>query len=194
MTARKLTALLVAGLLCTCAHVGVGQTTVIVNEEAGAINVSGAGSFGWGIGGQGASFEMFMMTLTQLNMTPDLTLNKDAKLKLQAVRDQWQKAQAKFMEEHKDDFKKLQKEQMEAYTANDPAKIQEAAKKYQELAAAGPKGDEYIAKAKAVLSPDELKVVEEKLAKADQERKAMMEKWRAREGQERERNPGPGGL
>lgn len=139
----------------------------------------------WGFGGGGFAFEQFMGTLTQLNMTTDFTLTVEAKGKLQAVREEWNKAQSDFRQEHRDELKELGQDVMEAYKAGDKEKIKDATKKQQEFMAKGPKAEDYIAKAKAVLTPEQLKLVEAKIAKDETEQKARMEQWQKMGGGER---------
>ncbi len=185
--AIALTAILFASAQFSFAQVVINEKT---NPGAQGGLVIPAGGFGWG--GGGPNFEMFMMTLTQLNMTPDLTLDKETKQKLADVRTEWQKHQAEFMQAHRDDFQKAGKEQMEAYQSRDQEKIKEATKKMQDLYASGPKAEDYINKAKAVMPAEQAKLVEEKIARAEADRKAMMEKWKAREQPGGEANPKPG--
>ena len=49
---------------------------------------------------------------------------------------------------------------------------------------------DYVAKAKATLTPEQLTEVEKEIKKAEAERKAMMEKWRAHELKENKEQPG----
>lgn len=167
-----------------------GNETIEVKAGAGGFAVQPGSPWGWGNGQQGMYFEQFMSTLTQLNMTPELTLDRETKQKLQEVRDQWTAAQSKFMADNKDQFAKISLEQMEAFKGKDQEKIKAAMQKSQELYAKGPKSDEYIAKAKAALSPEQLKVVDAKIAKDEEQRKAMIEKWRASEKKEEKEAPG----
>ena len=126
-------------------------------------------------------YPQFNYMLTQLNMTPDFTLDKETKQKLAAIQADYQKAQAKFMEDNKEEFKAVQLEQMAAFTAKDQEKIQAIMKKYAELNAKGPNAEEYLARTKAALPPEQLKIVEDKI-------KSQMEGWQKM----RERSATPG--
>ncbi len=189
MKNRMVVLALVGVALLFSGGVGFGDERVVVaTEPGGGFQV---GPWGWGAaGGQGVQLDQYMMTLTQLNMTPALTLDKEAKQKLQDIQAEWRSAQAKFMEDHKGDFTKVGQEQMEAFKAKDQEKIKAVMKQSQELYAQGPKGDEYLAKAKAVLTPEQTKAVEASLKKAVEDRMAMMEKWRAHEQKEGTEKPG----
>ncbi len=124
-------------------------------------------------------------------MTPDFTLDKAAKQKLIDVREEWTKAQQAFMQEHQDELKQAGQEQMEAYKANDKEKIKAAAEKYQQVLAKGPKSEDYVVKAKAALSPEQVKAVDEKVKKNEEAQKAMMDRWRDME-KNQPKNPGGG--
>ena len=139
-------------------------------------------------GAGGMQFDIFLMTLTQLNMTPEFTLDKEAKQKLQALREEYRAAQTKYFTDHRLDMEKLQKEMMEAYKSRDVDDIKMAQKKMQEFQAAGVKAEDYVAKAKATLTPEQLKFVEERQAKAEQDRAAAM--TRVKEMQERQNGAG----
>lgn len=132
----------------------------------------------WGVYVPSANFSMFMMTLTQLNMTPDLTLDKETKQKLQDLRDEFTKAQNKYWAEQRERLQDLSKEQMEAYKAKDQEKIKQLTEKYREIYSGGPSNAEFLARARAALQPDQLKFVDEKIQKQEEERKAQAEKWR----------------
>jgi hypothetical protein len=161
-------------------------------EDAGktAAVAPRAGGAWWGA--DTMQFQLFMNTLSQLNMTPDLTLDKATKQKLQAIQEEYNQAQVKFSQENREEFKKLSAEQLEAYKAKDQEGIKAAVRKQQELYAKGPKGEEFLAKAKAALAPEQLKVVEDKMAKVAADRKAMMEKLHQRQQENEAGNPGAG--
>lgn len=175
MMTRKLLVTLI-GLMFVGAMAQTCSAQVVVQRGPGG-GMGGPGGWNFGQPGQ-ASFESFMQTLSQLNMTPEFTLDKDTKAKLQQIQADYRDAQKKFFDEIKDDQKKLQEEQMAAWQAKDQDQIKELAKKSQELYAKGPKADEWIAKAKAALTPEQLKAVEEKIKKDQDDMKARMEEWR----------------
>ena len=176
---RPVLTLLAVGMVLSLGTLAPAQVIVNMGQSGGGMVVSN-----WGLGGN-ASFEQFYMMITQLNMSPDFTLDKATKVKLRAVREDWNKAQTKFREEHKEEFQKISKQLMEAYQAKDQEQIKALVKQQQDLAAKGPKADDFIAQAKAALPADQLKVVEDKIAKTEAEQKARMEEWRKREETER---------
>lgn len=194
MTIRRGAAALVGVvLLSMCATMGLGQVTLQLKDGEGHFIIQGemvinAGGE-WGLGSESMKFEQFMRTLTELNMTPDFTLDKAAKQKLQDLRDEFRKAQAKFMEDHKEDFQNLGKERAAAFEAQNQEKLKELTKAMQELRAKGPSAEEYVAKAKVMLTPDQQKVVEAKIAKAEEERKAMERSRRNEETEDKQPTP-----
>ena len=188
MNTRSITLTLCAAALFALASTpSHAQVTYVLGESEGVVvNVGGASP--WGYGSQTPQFDSFMWTLTQMNMTPDFTLDAAAKKKLGEVREEWTKAQAKFMEEKKEEFKQISQKLSEASQAKDQEKIKALSKSYQDLYATGPKHETYIAKAKAALAPDQLQAVEEKIKKDQEAQKAMLEQWRKHEAQEHKDN------
>lgn len=174
----------VLGVVLALAGVAQGQQGGVA-DRGGAPGMGGG--FGWG---GGAYFEGFIMTVTQLNMTPEFTLDAPAKEKLLALRDEFRAASAKYFADHRADFEKIQKEQMDAYKAKDVDDIKLAAKKMQDFYAGGPKNEDYIAKAKSLLTADQLKVLEAHLAKAEQDRAAQMARWKRMQEDRQGANPG----
>lgn len=108
----------------------------------------------------------FLMQLANLNMTPDFSLDKAQKEKIAALKAEFDAAVTKFQADNNDEGVKLQDALQKALHAKDrdQAKIQEYIKQQQELMAKGPKSADTIAKVKELLTADQAKVLEDKLA------------------------------
>lgn len=123
-------------------------------------------------------FDAFLRTIADLNLLPDFNLDKPQKEKIQAVRAELKAAIDKFKEDNKADLEKAHAEMQEAMKAQDQQKMRELGQQIGNAMAKGPKADEYTAKVKAVLTPDQIKAMEEKQKQQEAEHKARMEEWK----------------
>ena len=108
-------------------------------------------------------FFQLQSMLTQLNMTPDFTLDKQTKQKLLAVQASFQKATAKFNQDNQEQLKSLQQEQAQAIKEGNNDSLQAVGKKLAELYAKGPKSGDYVAGLMAALPANQLKVVTDRI-------------------------------
>lgn len=144
--------------------------------------MGGGGGGAWGGGGMGSQFYTLIYTLSELNFTPDFTLTKEQKEKIQALREDFKKAQEKWRTDHQEDFKKAQEQWAEVRGA-DPAnreKWQEISKAQQQLWATSPNGDEQAKAIKSVLTPEQLKLYEDKIAQRQAEAEKARKQWEER--------------
>jgi hypothetical protein len=135
---------------------------------AGAVKIGAAAQGGGapviingGWGGYVAPLPIVSM-VTELNMTPDFTLDKDQKTRIQDIRDEWKKANDQFLAENADKLTELNNATTEALKARDMEMVTALSKERQALMAQGPKMDDFSAKIKDSLTADQRKVVEEK--------------------------------
>lgn len=137
MSSRFNLTLVMVGFVGAISSCAMGQGRQPMPGGGGVMIAPGQGG-PWGFGQTDTiRFEQFMGTLSQLNMTPDFTIEKEAKAKLQGVSEEWQKAQTKFMEDNKDELQQLRTEQMEAFRDQDKEKIKEVSKKLMDAARPG---------------------------------------------------------
>ena len=109
--------------------------------------------------------------LSELNFTPDFTLTKEQKEKIQAIREPYRAKLDAWVAEHDADFRTLQnrRQEMAGLHRDDPAtgaKLQEFAKAQQDLFALAPKDDDIVKQIKAVLTEDQLKKFDEQRNRA----------------------------
>jgi hypothetical protein len=121
--------------------------------------------------------------VTEMNMTPEFTLSGDQKAKIIAIRDAMKKEQEDWREAHAPEFKGLQDEMM-ALRGNDPATRErwaEISRGQTELMNSAPKEDEAVAQVRAVLTNEQLKILEteenRRKAEAERQRQEMMKRW-----------------
>ncbi len=134
---------------------------------AGSAFAQGRGGGRGGPGGPGgmfgrSPFDNYVAALADLNLTPDFTLTADVKKQVQAVRDDWKKANDDFKTAHKDELDKAQAAIRDAMQAQDREAGQTARQALQDINAKGPKAEEYIAKIKALLTPEQADAVDKK--------------------------------
>jgi hypothetical protein len=121
-------------------------------------------------------FAQLILTLGELNLTPDFTLSKEQKEKLQAIRDEVKTAQDKWRQEHAAELQKLAEEMRGAGRDASPEQRREMAQKRQTLMATAPQHDDAVTKVKALLTETQLQAVNAKL----DERKAAADEARQR--------------
>lgn len=149
----------------------------------------GAGNGGLG-GGQlggmlgGGQFAQAMTALGELSLTPDFSLTRGQKEKLQAIRDEFKTQMDKWRTEHEAEITELRDQAGEMLRggAGDPQKRQELMQRRQALIATAPNGDAAVKQIKELLTEDQLKPFETKLAErqagADQTRQQLRERLR----------------
>ena len=148
----------------------------------------GGGGFG-GAGGPGAGgmivqrdeLSETVATLGDLNLTPQFTLTKEQKEKITAVRDRVKEAQAKWRKEKQADLDKLQEEMRAAREAGGGGG-QELRQKVQEIMATAPKVDEANKEILAVLTDEQRKAFDQKLAQRREEETKAREEMRRQLG------------
>ncbi len=142
----------------------------------------GRGGAGGGAGGAGGrfgqiggammgardTFTISMTVLSELNLTPDFTLAKEQKEKIQGIKDEEKKAADKWTADHKDDFTAL----MSANQADRQQKMQDLQADRAKVL------DPFTAQLKAVLTEDQAKAFNTKL----EERQKEMDAARAARG------------
>lgn len=112
-----------------------------------------------------------LVALSELNFTPDFTLTREQKEKIQAIREPYRAQLEAWAAEHAADLKTLQnrRQEMAGLPRGDPgsgAKMQEFAKAQQDLFAMAPKDDDIVKQIKAVLTEEQIKKLDEHRARA----------------------------
>jgi len=135
-----------------------------------------------------------LLVLGDLNMKADFTLTAEQKTKIQESRDALKVLKDKWQADHEADFIQFQEQMNEIRTAGPGGtdtreKLQGIFTSRQELMETAPKSDETIVEIKGLLTTEQLKTLDARLAA----RKAEVEKARL-EMQDRMRNGGPGGF
>jgi hypothetical protein len=150
-------------------------------QPAAGAWVGGGGGFaiggapGAGVGWNGAALWQTLNLVSELNMTPTFTLTAEQKEKIQAIREAARRAQEEWRESKAADFKALQ-EQMMAIRGSEPGareKWAEIGKAQAEVMATAPKEDEAIAQVKALLTNEQLKLMEAEEARRKAEGERM---------------------
>lgn len=160
----------------------------------------GPGGFGGGFGGGNPAamlnvardpLDELVMIIGDLNMKPDFTLTADQKTKIQAARDALKKLRDKWQADHEADFNQFAEQMNDLRNSNNPQemreKMQEITVARMEVMESMPKSDETVAEIKGILTTEQLKMLDSRLA----ERKAEQQKARE-QLMERMRNGGPG--
>ncbi len=127
----------------------------------------------WGIQGRQA-YDEILLLLGNLNLGTQFTLTAEQKERLTAIRDGVQQAEEKWRKDHEEDFKKLDEESRQATGADRATAGQvwrEISAKRAALMQTAPKADDSVAQIKLLLTEDQRKTVEAKLA----EKKAAAE-------------------
>lgn len=115
------------------------------------------------------------LQIRELNMNSDplastlplvnsLSLNAEQKQKVQAVSTAFKTTYAKWQKDNETELNKLREEFRAAAQSASPEKIRELMQKRQDIQATAPKADDAIAQIKAILTPDQLKTFEQRLA------------------------------
>lgn len=131
-----------------------------------------------------------VQVLAELNLSPDFTLTPEQKTKLKAIREEHRKAMEAWRQEHEADIRKLE-EEVQAVRRDAAgggggaeggprAALREVLQAYQDLLATAPKADKPLADTKAILTPEQLKAFEERLAEREQQREQGREQLRDR--------------
>ena len=132
---------------------------------------------GGGRGGGMMQPDPFVQTidaLGDLNLRPDFTLTKEQKEKLQAIRDEVKKGEDKWRADHAAELKKLQDDAAAAREAQDMEKGREVMTKRRELMQTMPKTEDAVTQVKALLSPDQAKLLETRITERQEEQRARM--------------------
>jgi Spy/CpxP family protein refolding chaperone len=167
-----------AGVLSALAVFLLMQSLQSPKTESVAVDPStytgrgGGGPGGFGGGGpgfagrmQGRDFAVNTDPLASILATAgEVSLNADQKQKVQAVAEAFKTVQAAWQKEHEVELNKLRDEFRAAADAGGRDKIRELMQKRQDIQATAPKTDDTLAKIKAVLTPDQLKNFERRLA------------------------------
>lgn len=110
--------------------------------------------------------------LGELNLLPDFTLTKEQKEKVQAIKATAKTAHDKWTADHEADLRKLNEDARAAGGPNaDPDKMREIRTARQELMASAPKTEDAVKELKALLSQDQAKMLDEQIAKMQQNRR-----------------------
>ena len=146
---KLLFAALLCGMLATTSAFGQGRR-------------GGQGGPGGGFGGPGGNaFTQYVAALADCNLSPDFTLTADEKTKIQGVRDDFKKAEDDFQTANKDDLDKARQAFRDANGDQDA--MATARTNLQAIMAKGPKAEDYVAKVKALLTPDQSDAVDKKV-------------------------------
>jgi hypothetical protein len=135
------------------------------------------GGGGRGGGGFGMAQDPFVETITalgDLNLRPDFNLTAEQKTKLQAVRDEVKAAEDKWRTDHAAELKKIQDDMAAARQAQDQEKMREIGTARRELMQGMPKTDDAAQKVKALLTADQAKALETRIAERQEEMRARM--------------------
>jgi Spy/CpxP family protein refolding chaperone len=131
----------------------------------------------------------YVAVLAEANLSPDFTLTAEQKTQIKEIRGQFQKDAEEFIKKNQEQIDKIRQSVQAARDAGDPDAMREAFRQAmqdgQELASQGPKPQEYVAKIKAVLTPEQADQVDKKL-------KEMQQQMRQMQGMGPGRAPGAG--
>lgn len=176
---NRLMSLVVVGLMLGLASLSYAQ-----GRPGGGGGPGGGGPGGGGMMGGvvqqvlGGQLQQVLRDIGDASLTPGFELTKDQKEKIQAIREEHRKAVEKWVEEHKDDIKKLREQMAGMFGGGnrpDPEKIQELRKAGQDLTATAPKSDEAAKQVKAVLTEEQAKQLEAFRTQRDADQKKLME-------------------
>ncbi len=132
------------------------------------------------------AFTEAVATLGELNLSPDFTLAKEQKERVQAVRDDYKKQTDKWRTDHEADIKKIQ-DNMAAMrgggggggAAGGGGNVRQA---IQDLTKTMPDFDAFVKQLKEALAADQVKRLEDKLAERKAEQEKQMQDMRQRFG------------
>ena len=124
------------------------------------------------MGGGDAAFTHLITALGDLNLSPDFTLTKEQKENLKAIRDGVRAAGEKWRKDHQDEITKLQ-EEMRAARGGGGGNA-DLMQKMRDLYQTYPKSDEAQEQVKALLTADQRKALDAKLAELEQTRANRM--------------------
>lgn len=124
-----------------------------------------------------------IMMLGDLNLSPDFNLSGEQKQKIQSIRDDFKGATDAFKKDHADELKQLddqQKELMDGFQNGnipDPGAMMELMEQRRAVMQNAPDGGEHASQIRALLTPDQLKKLEEKEATMAKEREEMQARF-----------------
>jgi hypothetical protein len=124
-----------------------------------------------------------VMMLGELNLSPDFNLSGEQKQKIQSIRDDFKSANEAFKKDHADELKQLddqQKELMDGFQNGnipDPGAMMELMEQRRAVMQNAPDGAEHASQIKALLTPDQVKKLEEKEAAMAKEREEMQARF-----------------
>ena len=156
-------------VLATLAIAVIGMSAVMVWAAGGG---RGAGARG-GLAGQGLGvaalaaardpLTLTVQALGDLNLTPQFNLSVEQKTRIQAIRDQAAAVMEKWRTDNQAALQALAEEARDARGGGAEA-MRDPAQRRQTLMATAPNTQEYADQIKAVLTPEQLKQLEERLA------------------------------
>jgi hypothetical protein len=145
--------LLAAATVALSLAVAFGQTP-------GNAGPAGGGAAGGMVMFQRTALDNYVAAIAELNMDPDFALSTEQKKLIKVIRGDYRKAVEDFVAHHKDEIDAIQQAIRDATTSQDQVALQDARQRMQPLRAQGPKPAPYIAKVKAVLTPEQAGQVE----------------------------------
>jgi Spy/CpxP family protein refolding chaperone len=153
-------------ILCAAFLLSFASVT-LAQEGGGRGGRGGRGGFGGGFFGGGNELTTAVQVLGDLNLSPDFTLDKEQKTKIQAVRDEYAKAMEKW---RTDNQEKLAAIREEMQNAQDREARQAVMTKSRELYATGPKAEESVNQIKAALTAEQKTAFEKALTERAERR------------------------
>lgn len=122
--------------------------------------------------------------LGDLNLSPDFTLSADQKQKIQLIRDDFKNQQEMWRSEHAEELKQLDDRMAELMDGGggppEPEQMRELMEARHDLMSTAPNGENEAEQVKALLSEDQLKKFEARMAVVEEERQQMRRQFEMR--------------
>jgi hypothetical protein len=153
-----------------------GATVMPIGPGAAAFSVGGP-MFGRD------AFSGVVSALGELNLAPDFNLSAEQEQKVQSIRDDFKSAMNQWRSDNADQLKQLDDQQKEMFDAMqsgggmpDPGQMMEIAEQRRALNETAPNGEAHAGQLKEVLTADQRKRLDDRLAEIEEERKTMLQR------------------